>query len=109
MITSRCLEVGEALLAAVQQQVAISSTVEGPLDLTALEAVGRLAEEQPVLLARLEPGPGGLVLRLPERAAPPRLRSGACGHDPLTASPPGEPLLRVTVVPGTDGSHEVVM
>ncbi|MGV9314559.1 phthiocerol/phthiodiolone dimycocerosyl transferase family protein [Streptomyces sp. NPDC003691] len=110
MIASRQLEPAEALLAEVEQQVAVSSTVGGPLDLLALdEAVGRLTNEEPVLLARLEAGTSGPTLRLPDRPDPPRLYRGTCGHEALTAPfPPDGPLLRVTVVPGPDGSHEVV-
>ncbi|MFD7548009.1 condensation protein [Streptomyces sp. NPDC059816] len=110
MSTSRDLEPAEALLAGVDQQVAVSSTIEGPLDLLALdEAVGRLAEEEPVLLARLEAGTSGLTLSLPNRPAPPRLHRGICGDEALTAPFPLDgPLLRVTVVPGPDGVHEVV-
>ncbi|WDN56623.1 phthiocerol/phthiodiolone dimycocerosyl transferase family protein [Streptomyces clavuligerus] len=106
----RLLSVSESVLAALEQQVVVAVTIDGPLETTVLRtAVDRLCRAQPVLSATVV-AEGGLRFRL-EAPAPQDVRvvTGGDFDGAIRGFAPGEPLLRVTVLPRMDGAHTVVV
>ncbi|MFH8618848.1 condensation domain-containing protein [Streptomyces sp. NPDC017979] len=110
-LAHRLLSVSESVLAALEQQVVVAVTIDGPLETSVLRtAVDRLCRHQPVLSATVVAEESGLGFRL-EAPAPGDVPvvTGGDFDEAIRGFAPGEPLLRVTVLPRTDGAHTVVV
>ncbi|MFJ4188258.1 condensation protein [Kitasatospora sp. NPDC089509] len=109
-LLGRPLSVNESVLAVLEQQVAAAVTLHGPLDLDLLDrAVAHLCEVQPVLAASIVPGEGGLRLEPGAGSTVPQVTVGGGFDTAIGGFGLGQLLLRVTVLPQPDGSHQVVV
>ncbi|MER5556857.1 condensation protein [Streptomyces sp. NPDC002793] len=111
-VRERLLAPHEAAIAAAGVQVVLHCDIEGEPDEALLaQALVRLRECYPLLGGRiLTPTGSGPLVRIDSTASGPGLSRGS-DFDEVVSTPPAwdsEPLLRLTVVPGREGSRLVM-